>query len=87
MDELWMTEDVCEKAQCAFDTNGEPIIKTQREVCNTICQAVSFCLCCAFELRTTQFIRNLYGFELKFHTPAFHNSGIRAEAHRGQVLR
>lgn len=42
MDELWMTEDVCVKAQCAFDTNGNPIIKAQRENCNVICQAVSF---------------------------------------------
>ena len=36
-------DDACVKAQCAFDTNGNPIIKTQREICNTICQAVSQC--------------------------------------------
>ena len=41
MDEIWPTDDACVKAQCAFDTNGNPIIKTQREICNTICQAVS----------------------------------------------
>lgn len=42
VDETWPTEDVCEKAVCAFDTNGNPIIKKQREVCNAICQPVSF---------------------------------------------
>ncbi|KAL7040824.1 hypothetical protein ACKWTF_000531 [Chironomus riparius] len=41
MDEIWPTDDACVKAQCAFDTNGNPIIKTQREICNTICQAGS----------------------------------------------
>lgn len=41
VDETWLTEDVCEKAVCAFDTNGRPVIKKQREVCNTICQPVS----------------------------------------------
>lgn len=41
VDEAWPTEDVCEKAVCAFDTNGNPIIKKQREVCNVICQPVS----------------------------------------------
>lgn len=43
MDEIWPTDDACVKAQCVFDTNGNPIIKTQREICNTICQAVSQC--------------------------------------------
>ena len=41
MDETWMTEDVCVKAQCAFDTNGRPIIKTQREICDVVCKPVS----------------------------------------------
>lgn len=41
MDETWMTEDVCVKAQCAFDTNGNPIIKTQQEICNVVCKPVS----------------------------------------------
>ena len=41
VDEAWLTEDVCVKGVCAFDTNGNPVIKTQREACNTICQPVS----------------------------------------------
>lgn len=41
VDEAWPTDDVCVKAVCAFDTNGNPIIKAQREACNAICQAVS----------------------------------------------
>lgn len=41
VDETWLTEDVCEKAVCAFDTNGNPVIKKQREVCNVVCQPVS----------------------------------------------
>lgn len=41
MDETWMTEDVCVKAQCAFDTNGNPTIKTQQEICNVVCKPVS----------------------------------------------
>jgi hypothetical protein len=41
VDEAWPTEDVCVKAVCAFDTNGDAVIKTQREVCNVVCQPVS----------------------------------------------
>lgn len=41
VDETWPTDDVCEKAVCAFDTNGTPVIKKQREVCNAVCQPVS----------------------------------------------
>lgn len=41
VDETWLTEDICEKAVCAFDTNGNAIIKKQREVCNAVCQPVS----------------------------------------------
>ena len=48
VDEVWPTDDKCVKAVCAFDTNGDAIIKTQREVCNVICQPVShfflFCI-------------------------------------------
>lgn len=40
-EESWLTEDVCVKAVCAFDTNGNPIVKTQRETCTAVCQAVS----------------------------------------------
>lgn len=40
IEESWLTEDVCAKAVCAFDTNGNPIIKTIRETCTNICQAV-----------------------------------------------
>jgi hypothetical protein len=38
----WQTEDVCIKAQCLFDENGIPTIFNQSEICNVICQAVSF---------------------------------------------
>ena len=51
MDELWLTEDVCVKAQCAFDTNGNPLIKTQREDCNVICQAVGSLKLSKFNLK------------------------------------
>lgn len=37
----WQTEDVCVKAQCLFDNNGNPSIVNQSEICNVICRAVS----------------------------------------------
>lgn len=40
-DENWKTADPCLSESCAFDTNGNPIIKPVRKTCNNICVAVS----------------------------------------------
>ena len=42
IDEVWTTANPCVLESCAFNTNGDPEIKTKHETCNNICQPVSF---------------------------------------------
>ena len=41
IDEVWTTANPCVLESCAFDTNGNPEIKSKQETCNNICQPVS----------------------------------------------
>lgn len=71
VDEKWPTGDVCAKNICAFDTNGDAIIKELRETCNVVCQAVSWSSSVSGK-RSLIVVRQ---------------TGSRAEADTGQVLR